>query len=143
VLGASVYEWSAFDWHVLVRMEGDIVSHVGITARMVTVGGRSMNLGGVGGVATKAEWRNRRLAAAALEEAALFLCNIVGTQFILLVCTEELVPFYQNLGWVAVQGPLLFDQRGRQTSWSDATMVRSCRGIPWPKGTIDLCGLPW
>ncbi len=143
VLGTDDYEWSDLDWHVLVRVHDKVVSHVGIIERVATVGGKRVKLGGIGNVATVPEWRGHGLASAALEEAGAFMCNTLGVEFGLLVCADDTVPFYRNLGWEVVEGPLVFDQSSGKVTFPDVTMVLSCRGERWPKGTIDLCGLPW
>jgi hypothetical protein len=44
------YAWSDVDWHVLLRVNGQLVSHVEIVERMGTVDGRPVKLGGIGGV---------------------------------------------------------------------------------------------
>jgi GNAT superfamily N-acetyltransferase len=143
VLGTDAYTWFAFDRHALVWIDGRIVSHVGVTERTITVDGQAMRVGGVGGVATPPEWRKQGLATEALKEAATFLCDRQGLDWILLLCSQELVPFYQDLGWQAVQAALWFDQPGGRTWWPEEIMVRPCHGQPWPRGAIDLCGLPW
>jgi len=67
----------------------------------------------------------------------------LGVEFGLLVCEEDVVPFYERLGWQVVEGPLTFDQPGGQATWPAVVMVLPCGGKAWPEGMIDLCGLPW
>lgn len=142
-LGVDAYQWSGFRWRALVWAGGQIVGHVGITERAVTVGGAPLRLGGVGAITTRPGWRRRGLATAALQEALAFLCETRGVPFILLVCSEDLIPLYRRLGWEVVDGPLSFDQHSGQVVWPDTIMVRPCAGTPWPLGAIDLGGLPW
>jgi hypothetical protein len=63
--------------------------------------------------------------------------------FGLLLCREEVQPFYQNLGWQVVNGPLVFEQPGVRLMWPLSVMILPCRGTEWPDGVIDLRGLPW
>jgi hypothetical protein len=62
----------------------------------------------------------------------------------LLLCRPELEPFYERLGWRTVPGPLAFEQPGQRLTWPLRVMVLPCApGAEWPRGTIDLRGLPW
>jgi GNAT superfamily N-acetyltransferase len=137
------YEWSDVDWHVLLRVNGQLVSHVEIVERIGAVDGRPVKLGGIGGVVTLPEWRGRGLATATLERAAAFMCEELQVAFGLLICGRDMIPFYSRLGWQVVAGPLVFDQPGGKVVFDDVTMVLPCVGQEWPEGAIDLCGLPW
>jgi aminoglycoside 2'-N-acetyltransferase I len=137
------YAWSDVDWHVLLRVNGQLVSHVEIVERMGTVDGRPVKLGGIGGVVTLPEWRGRGLATSTLERAATFMRDDLRVAFGLLICGRDMIPFYGRLGWQVVEGPLMFDQPGGKVVFDDATMVLPCVENEWPEGMIDLCGLPW
>jgi GNAT superfamily N-acetyltransferase len=136
-------EWSVSHWHVVIKVDGQWVSQVGIVERMATVNGRPVKLGGVGGVATLPEWRRRGLAQAALEKAAAFIRDDLQVEFGLLICNQQMMPYYRKLGWQAVQGPLTFNQPQGQVTFTDVTMILPCTKKAWPPGTIDLCGPPW
>ena len=140
---ASDYTWAEIDWHVLVWIEAKLVSHVEIIERTAVAGGRSVRLGGIGGVASAAEWRGGGLATLAMEKAAASLCGTLDAEFGLLICGQEMTPFYSRLGWETVDGPLVFDQPAGKVTFEGVVMVLSCKGQKWPAGTIDLCGLPW
>jgi aminoglycoside 2'-N-acetyltransferase I len=137
------YTWSDVDWHVLLRVNGQLVSHVEIVERTGTVDGRPVKLGGIGGVVTLPEWRRRGLATAVLERAAAFMRDELKVAFGLLICSQDMMPFYRKLSWQVVEGPLVFDQPGGKVTLTGVAMVLSCVGKKWPQGMIDLCGLPW
>ena len=137
------YEWSDVDWHVLLRVSRQLISHVEIVERTGTVAGQPVKLGGIGGVVTLPEWRGRGLATAALEPSAAFMRDELQVDFGLLICDEHMIPFYNRLGWQVVEGPLTFDQPGGKVVFDDVTMVLPCVGTDWPEGASDLCGLPW
>jgi GNAT superfamily N-acetyltransferase len=137
------YEWSAVDWHVLVWADGEMASHVEIVDRIGTVEGRRVKLGGIGGVMTRPKWQGRGYSSVALEAATAFMRDELGTEFRLLMCDQEMIPFYSHLGWQVVEGPLVFDQPGGKVTFDEVTMVLPCTKQEWPQGTIDLCGLPW
>lgn len=140
----SGYEWAHSEWHVLLMIDGQPVSHAELVERTGTVNSQPVHLGGVGGVTTLPEWRGRGLATAVMGAATAFLRDRLGVAFGLLICGKGTAPLYRRLGWEIVEGPLLFDQRGGKVTFSDGvTMVLPCTEKTWPTGTIDLCGLPW
>ena len=142
--GDNDYVWvESNDWHVLVVEAGQIVSHVAIVERTVTVAGQPVRVGGVGAVATLPEMQGRGLASAAMRRAAEFMLNPLDMDFGLLVCAPGTVPLYHRLGWQQVAGPLLVEQPQGKVIFRDVTMILPCRKQVWPEGVIDLCGLPW
>jgi GNAT superfamily N-acetyltransferase len=137
--------WSSDDWCVLVKLDGQMVSHVGIVERTGTVNGQPVKLGGIGGVATLPDWRRHGYAEAALRTAAGFMRNELRVEFGLLICGAHMMPYYAKLGWQLVTGPLMFDQPKGKTTFDACTkiMVLPCNKHDWPPGVIDLCGPPW
>jgi ribosomal protein S18 acetylase RimI-like enzyme len=137
------YQWSEADWHVMVRVDGALVSYLAIVERVGAVNGQPVKLGGIGGVATLPEWHGRGLASDAMEKATAFMDKKLGVEFGLLLVDEATEPFYRRLGWELVPGPLVFDQPGGKVTWHELTMVLPFGEREWPPGTIDLRGLPW
>ena len=136
-------QWSDVDWHILIKVDETLVSHVEIVEREVQVGKDRLVLGGIGGVMTLPEWQGRGLAQAGMRKAQEFLCMEMGAEFGLLMCDPKMVPFYARLGWVEVDAPLLYDHPGGKRIFDDVVMVLSCTVRTWPDGMIDLCGYPW
>lgn len=138
------YEFTSIrEWRVLVWVNGELASHVGISRRIITVDGQGMEIGAVGGVWTAPEFREQGLARAAMNTATEFLCNKVRVQAGLLLCREHVASFYENVGWQRVRALLLFDQPQGKTVWHLPVMVWLCQIDSWPPGTIDLHGFPW
>jgi len=137
------FEWSEPDWCVLVWADGQVVSQLAIAERTCLVAGQPVKLGGVGGVIALPDWRGRGFTSRAMRRAAAFMCQELGVEFGLLVCEEDVVAFYERLGWQVVEGPLTFDQPGGKATWPAVAMVLPCGEKAWPTGTIDLCGRPW
>ena len=131
------------DWHVLINVDGQCVSQVGIVERVASVAGQPVKLGGVGGVATSPQWQRRGLASAAMARAAEFMRDQLAVDFGLLVCDHDRVPMYSRLGWEVVPGPLVIDQPQGKVTFTGVTMVLPCVETVWRLGIIDLCGLPW
>jgi predicted N-acetyltransferase YhbS len=136
-------QWSENDWSLLLRTENEIVCHVGVVDRTITVGGRPLRVGGVGAVATAPAWQRRGCARQLMETTAIFMRDELHLTAGLLICGDSRVPFYGRLGWQAVPGPLLFDQPQGKVTVPTNIMVLLFGETPWPAGRIDLCGLPW
>ena len=123
-------------------VEGDLVSRVGILKRVVSVGDDVVVVGGISGVTTLAGYRRRGYATALMTSAQKFLKDELPASFGLLICNENLRPFYERLGWKQVPGPTSYAQPAGSEKCKGITMVFEC-GRPWPAGPIDLCGYPW
>lgn len=143
--GNDDIQWSCDDWHVMVRVGGQVVSRVGIVERTGTVNGQPVKLGGIGGVATLPDLRRHGYAEAAMRTAAEFMRNELRVEFGLLICGTHMMPYYAKLGWQLVKGPLMFDQPKGKITFEDSTkiMILPCGTSDWPPGVIDLCGPPW
>ena len=138
------YEFtSTREWRVMVWVNRELASHAGISRRIITIDGRKMEIGAVGGVWTAQEFRGRGLATAAMKKATEFLCNKVGVQAGLLLCREHVASFYEHVGWQRIHEPLLFDQPSGKVVWHLPVLVWLCDLESWPPGIIDLLGLPW
>jgi len=141
--GEVEFEWSQVDWHVLVREGAELVSNVEIIQRQALVGSTPVTLGGIGGVATQPGWRRRGFAEAGLKVAQSFLHRRLAVDYGLLICSQQLVPYYGKLGWRVVEGPMLIEQSGGQVTCSAPIMILPVCKSEWPQGVIDLCGKPW
>ena len=61
--------------------EGGLACHVGIFFRTVTWNGRNVHIGGIGGVATRADYRRRGYASIALNAAVQTMRDHDAAQF--------------------------------------------------------------
>ena len=139
----TALKWSKVDWHVLLWEEDVLASHIEIIERTATVGSRPVRLGGIGGVATRVQWRRRGLAEAALKTAQAFLREKLAVEFGLLVCGETLIHYYAKFGWKLLERTMLIDQPQGKVTYSEPIMILPVCKQDWPEGEIDLCGLPW
>jgi GNAT superfamily N-acetyltransferase len=135
--------WADSDWMVLGRLDGEIVTQLGLLKREIGVGAARIPVGGVGGVATLPAWQRRGLSTALMRAAARFMQVELNVPFGLLVCADETQPFYARLGWKTVATELWFTENGKRQSLETAVMVLLLSEQEWPEGEIDLCGLPW
>ncbi len=138
------YVWfTRYPWRVLVWIDGQLVSTLGIVERTLLVDGHPLRVGGIGNVGTLPAWRRRGLAAAALDRARRFICKTLGASFCFLFCEPELAAFYSHLGWQPVGGSLTFDQPTGKVAYSKPAMYLPCQCQEWPAGAIDVGGLPF
>jgi predicted acetyltransferase len=136
-------KWARPDWAVMVWEDEDMVSNVHIIERAAKVGTESVKLGGIGNIATKVEWRQRRYASAALKVAQDFLHDPLRVDFSLMISTEEMISHYNKVGWSVVAHSLTIDQPDGKAKLDYPVMVLPVCRQDWPEGEIDLCGLPW
>ena len=132
-------EWRVLQW----TPERELACHVGVLRRAITVGGRPLEVGGVGYVGTRPEWRRRGMMRAGLARAGVLLRDELQVPFGLLVCGSGLVPSYEAAEWEVVGNELWFDQPGGSVKWEHTVMVLRVGRRAWPMGRIDLCGLLW
>ncbi|MBE3067751.1 MAG: GNAT family N-acetyltransferase [Chloroflexi bacterium] len=136
-------EWADSDWMVLGRVDGEIVTQLGLLKRKIRVGTVLLPVGGVGGVATHPAWQRRGLSTALLRAAAPFIQTELKVFFGLLNCANESQPFYARLGWKTVSTELWFTENKKRRSLQTPVMILPLSNRDWPEGEIDLCGLPW
>jgi GNAT superfamily N-acetyltransferase len=141
--GHTPYRWASPDWYVVALLDSILVSRLGIVERSVAAGVHIVPVGGVSGVITHREWRGRGIARAVLGRAIEFIASRLGVDFALLLCRQEIVPFYARLGWKLTQGATMFLQPTGKVVYPKLTMVYECGERRWPDGDVDLCGLPW
>jgi aminoglycoside 2'-N-acetyltransferase I len=138
-------EFAHADLRVLLRTEsGDLACHVGIFRRTVTWNGRTMNAGGIGGVATRDEYTRRGYASMALEAALRTMQDEGSIDFAMLFCEPRLAPFYTERGWKKFDGEIYAVQGGdRMRFTAIGPYVHDVRWRAPSNGVIDLNGLPW
>lgn len=135
--------WAQDDWRVLIFKNGILAAHVGIVDRTVLAGAEKIRVGGIGGVATRPEFRGLGLASLAMQRAANFMSGEYAADAGLLMCGAEMLPFYQGLGWLPINDPMIFDQPSGKMPNEGQTCRLPCNRADWPVGTVDLCGYPW
>jgi GNAT superfamily N-acetyltransferase len=139
-------QWAEREWHLILRVDGEFVSHVNLVRREGLVGDQTVILGGIGDVITLPRWRRKGYAHQLLREAHRFMEEELGVEYGLLISDPDNANFYTQLGWQAINERLWFDQPSGRSSIPPipgAVMVLPLGGRVWPEGEIDLCGLPW
>ncbi len=139
----SADRWAAPGYLVLLHLDGQLAGRLGILDTKVCVAGETFRMGGIGGVATKPEFRYRGVASEMLSRAADFMKNDLRLNFGLLLCRHEVSPVYAKSGWISVSGPTTFTRGGVLSTYPNDTMILQLAHEDWPPGPIDMMGLPW
>jgi len=141
-------KWAHADLRVLIDApegspQGGLACHVGIFFRTVLWNGRKVDIGGIGGVATREDCRNHGYAGLALGAAIQTMRDHEAIKFALLFCEPHNDAFYRARGWHPFTGEIYAEQpEGRVRFEAMAPFVFDFTRAP-RDGTIDLCGLPW
>jgi aminoglycoside 2'-N-acetyltransferase I len=138
-------KWANADLRVLIETDdGALACHTGIFFRTATWNGQNVHIGGIGGVATRADCRRRGYASIALEAAVRTMRDHDAAQFALLFCDPHISEFYRSRGWHPFTGAVYAEQpEGRIRFELMAPMVLDLKRRAPTLGTLDLCGLPW
>jgi predicted acetyltransferase len=141
---ASQFTWTKGGaYRVVVYCNQQPVSYLKIIDRKGLLDEKPVKIGGVAGVQTPPEHRRKGYSGLALQETKRTIFNEMGAQLGLLLCEQELVPFYTRHGWQSVDCRVQFDQPSGKTVWPHHTMILAKSGESWNPKSIDLCGLPW
>ena len=141
-------KWAHADLRVLIDAPEDsptpgLACHVGIFFRTVIWDGRKVDIGGIGGVATRPDCRGRGYATLALNAALRTMRDHEALKFALLFCEPHNEAYYQARGWHPFKGEIWAEQPvGRVRFDAMAPFVFDFTRKP-RDGVIDLCGLPW
>jgi aminoglycoside 2'-N-acetyltransferase I len=141
--GPRADRWRSADYYVLLNRDGQLAGRLGVLDSKVSIANQIIRVGGIGGVATKPEFRHRGIASAMLSRAAEFMKDELKVEFGFLLCRPEVSPVYAKMGWIAVPGPTRFTRGGVAATYPNYTMILPLAGKEWPSGPIDMLGLPW
>lgn len=137
------YTWRPKDLHIILDVEGEAASHVGLIEQTVEVAGKPIRVAGVGAVVTAGEMHGRGYAQKAMRYAEKVMCEELNVEFGLLFCLDRLKPFYERQHWQLLHESVEFDQPSGKMISPLNVLVLPCKGQTWPAGAVDLCSLPW
>ena len=137
--------WADADLRVMIEApDGGLACHVGIFFRNVNWNGRSVHIGGIGGVATRPDCRRRGYASISLNAAIQTMRDHDAAQFALLFCEPHNFEFYRSRGWQPFGGDIDVEQPdGKMRFTVMPPFVLDLKRRAPLLGTIDLRGLPW
>jgi aminoglycoside 2'-N-acetyltransferase I len=134
--------WAHAD-HRVLSIEGRdaVIGHAGIYLRNGTLDGQPVKIGGIGGVATRLDYRRQGVATAVTSQAVAALMNSHGVDFGLLFCEPRHAPLYKRLGWHFFAGEVFVEQGHVRFSVIDP-FVFDVTVTP-RAGVLDVRRLPW
>jgi len=135
-------EWANPDWTIVYYEGSEIAMFYNIVEREVDIDGKAYKAGGVNNVITPKAFRGKGHASKVLKSTAQFLFNDLSCDMGLLLCADNLIPFYKRLNWYTVDCPVYFSQSSGRKLWTANTMLLSKTEKLVPR-EIDLKGLPW
>lgn len=141
--GPRADRWRSADYYVLLNRDGQPAGRLGVLDSKVSIANQIIRVGGIGGVATKPEFRHRGVASAMLSRASEFMKSDLGVDFGFLLCRHEVSPVYAKMGWIVVPGPTTFACGGVAATYPNDTMILPLAEKRWPSDAIDMLGLPW
>jgi aminoglycoside 2'-N-acetyltransferase I len=136
-------KWRPKDLHLFLDVDGRPVSHVGLLQHTIEVGGRPLKVCGVGGVVTARFAQGKGYGSHAMRSAEALMSEQWGVDFGVLFCRDELVPFYERLGWQLVKESVEIEQPSGPVASPMIVMALACKQSAWPAGPVKLNSFPW
>jgi aminoglycoside 2'-N-acetyltransferase I len=140
---------AATDYLIRLWDEHELRACAWVTQQTVSVSGREILVAGIRGAVTDPDQRRRGYGRAVMERAQDLMRSFAHCDFALLFSSVMAVPFYENLGWHAIRGPVTCDQPTGRIDYTEAlptapVMVLELRpATEFPIGPVDVRGLPW
>ncbi len=135
-------EWATPDWTIIYYVNDTIAAFYNIVETEIIIDNEVCKVGGVNNVITPKEFRGKGYASKLLKEAEHLIFHELKCDLGLLLCADDLIPFYERLNWYKVNCPVYFEQSSGVNLWKSNTMLLSRKERVRPD-KIDLQGLPW
>ncbi len=135
-------EWATPDWTVIKFDGTKVASFYNIILRDVLFDNVSHLVAGINNVITPKKYRGKGYASTMLSQVSSLIFEALNCEAGLLLCADELIPFYKKLGWYSVKCPVYCQQPQGKIKWDANTMLMSNSKTLHP-ASIDLNGLPW
>ena len=135
-------KWATPDWTIIIHHDNKIASFYNIIERNVTVDHKSFRAAGINNVITLPDFRGKGFSSKLLKATEGFIFDKLNCDLALLLCADDLIPFYSRLNWYKVDCPIYFKQPTGQKLWQANTMLLT-RGELITPSEINLNGYPW
>ena len=135
-------QWASPDWTIILYENEEIATFYNIVERVIRVDGKSLKIGGINNVITPPAFRKRGFATKTLSETRHLIFDELDCEMGVLLCADDLIPFYQRLGWYKVDCPVYFEQHDGTKLWGANAMFLSEVDQIVPK-EVHLAGWPW
>lgn len=135
-------KWASPDWVVLYFEDDHLVSYYNLIERYVMLDGEKLKAAGLNNLVTPEVFRRKGYATKLLAQTYNFFFNELKSDLGLLLCADNLIPFYEKLNWYRVKCPVIYNQPDGNVIWQANTMLLT-RSLRLNPNKIDLNGLPW
>lgn len=135
--------WAEPDWAYLGYQGEKLVVFHNVILRSVSIDGAATRIAGLNNMITLPGCRGQGFASRLLRETQPEWFDRHGAQRGMLLCADELVPFYARLGWRRVDVPVRYEQPSGALVWAASCMVLDAAEAAMPRQEVKLCGLPW
>lgn len=145
---AGIDRWAEPDLILVTFDAAQWAAAAELALRTVRAGTVPVRIAGVSGVMTHPEYRGRGFAREIMKQVMETAAERLETaEFGLLDCRNELVGFYEPLGWRREPGKIFYSIEGKREMYDPDhvnIMVYTIKSdAVWPGGDVDLLGLPW
>lgn len=135
-------KWAKPDWTILLYQDNEILSFYNIVERNIRIDDNPIKIAGISNVITPKAYRGNGYASKILRETKHVIFEDLNCEIGVLLCADNLIPFYERLHWHKVDCPLFFEQPEGKRLWTANVMLLSEKHI-WSPKKIDLNGLPF
>lgn len=135
-------QWAQPDMSYSLKKENELLAFFHIVLRDVEVDGAIIPVAGLSNLITPHQHRGNGYASALLTQGFSTIFSQLNVKHSLLLCKDELIPFYQQLSWYVIKSQVVFMQKHGAEHYHTNTLLLSA-GAPLNPTDIDLKGLPW
>lgn len=135
-------QWAQPDWAMIMYEDGQIATFYNIIERTIYIDGHDVKVAGINNVITPHPYRGKGYSTQMLKTTQDFLFEELKCEAGLLLCADDLIPFYSRLDWYLLECPVYFNQSEGRSEWSSNAMLLTPGKALKPR-EIDLNGLPW
>lgn len=146
--GTAGREWAPSTYHFLLLDADEVIGHVGIHRRAITVGGREWAVAGIAKVGVVPELRGRGRGSRLLAFAQETLKAAGRDDLGLLVTSADRLGYYGRLGWEHIPGPVSYRDRGETKVETTPVLLLPLRAskdelAAWFTGPVNIGGPLW
>jgi hypothetical protein len=135
--------WSVPDWHEAFIDNATVLSFVSLVERIALFDGCAVKVAGISNMITIEPLRHKGLGSLVMLESQKLIAHRIGAEFGLLLCSDDVTPFYSRLDWIPMGARLEYDQPSGKREWQKDVLIYSPDGKRPDCEVIDLNGLPW
>jgi GNAT superfamily N-acetyltransferase len=122
-----------------------IIGYIGVVIRQIACGQKQFTVAGIQNLVVHPRFQRKGIGTVLVKKAQFEALNR-GISYGMLFCTQNLVKFYESMGWCVLKFPVMMENGSGEVlpvSDNDIPMVNVFTGISFPEGEVDLQGPDW